>query len=326
MSFESRIVRPYRSTPLDEILSSCTFQFGGQECKANAGITVADPDAFARSSGRIVWAPEDGFEDFKEALRRGAADLGIEPSALGLFAVASTTYIKRSEEVYRCPLTDLESLSRVTDITDGERPVALRTGFHGAVVEVYLLLLREVAKHPLQPWRKGTWISRGKFRIDVATGAALFRPVPLDREQRDRLDLPAGTVRYVDLDHHDVLEPFGESEPPRFYIDADLLRELGARQSSPVARAFQAQFAQDFITAVVNRAAGETDVSTRSWAEVEDSLLGRVLHYAAGSGASDDDRRLLLKQVSEQPQRMLARTEDRIDIRKLLIGSLETES
>lgn len=326
MSFESRIVRPFHRTPLDEILVSSSFQFGDQECEADAGITVADPESFARSSGRIVWAPEGEFEDFKEALRRGAPDLGIEPSALGLLAVASTTYIKRSQEVYRCPLTDLESLSRVTDVTGGERPVALRTGFHGAVVEIYLLLLREVAKRPLRPWRKGTWVSRASFRLDVEKGAALFRPIPLDSEHRERLGLPAGTLRYVDLEHHDVLEPFGESEPPRFYIDADLLNELGARQQSPVALVIQAQLAHDFVAAVVHRAAVEADVSTRSWAEVEASLLGKVLRYAAGSGASDDDRRLLLKQASEEPQRMLARTEHRIDIRKSLIDALKAES
>ena len=309
MSFESRIVRPFHRTSLDEALTSATFHFGNQVCEANAGIAVADPETFARSIGRIVWAPEGEFEDFKVALVQGASDLGVDLSALGLLAVASTSYVRRSQVVHRCPLTDLDSLDRVTEVTAGERPVALRTGFHGAAVEVYLLLLRELEKRPLRPWRKATWISRAKFTIDVEKGAVLFRPIPLDDNERARLDLPAGTVRYVDLEDHDVLEPFGESEPPRFYIDADLLRQLGARQASPIALAFQAQLAQDFMTAVVHRAAGETDVETRSWEDVEDSLLGRVLRFAAGAGASRDDKQLLLKQVSENPERMLARTE-----------------
>ncbi len=56
------------------------------------------------------------------------------------------------------------------------------------------------------------------------------------------------------------------------------------------------------------------------------ALLGRVLRFAAGAGASRDDKQLLLKQVSKSPGRMLARTEHAIDIRKRLIDSLETGS
>ena len=326
MSLESRTVRPFHSTSLDEVLTSTTFHFGNQVCDANAGIAVADPETFTRNRGRVVWAPEGEFEDFKGALLQGASDLGVELSALGLLAVASTSYIRRSQVVHRWPLTDLESLDRDTAITEGERPVALRTGFHGAAVEVYLLLLQELEKHPLRPWRKGTWISRAKFRINVDKGAVLFRPIPLGDEERDRLDLPSGTVRYVDLEDHDLLEPFGESEPPRFYIDAGFLRQLGARQTSPIALAIQAQLVQDFMAAVIHRAASETEVDTRSWEDIEDSLLGRVLRFAAGAGASRDDKQLLLKQVSKSPGRMLARIEHAIDIQKRLIDSLETGS
>lgn len=326
MSFESRIVRPFDITALDEVLTSTTFRFGNQVCEANSGIAVADPETFSRNVGQIVWAPENEFADFKGALAQGASDLGIELSALGLLTVASTSYIKRSQIVHRCPLTELESLDRVTAITQGERPVALRTGFNGAVVEVYLLLLQELEKRPLRPWRKGTWISRAKFTIDIEKGAVLFRPIPLDDEARDRLDLPAGTVRYVDLDDHDVLERFEESEPPRFYIDEDSLRQLGARQTSAIALSIQAQLALDFITAVVHRAANETDVDSRAWEDVENSLIGRVLRFVAGAGASRDDKQLLLKQVSNSPDRMLARSEHAIDIRKRLIDALESGS
>ena len=256
----------------------------------------------------------------------GASDLDVEPSALGLLAVASTSYIKRSEIVYHRPLSELDDLQRVTSITDGQRPVPFRTGFHGATLEVYVLLLRQVEKRPLRPWRKGTWISRAKFRIDVEKGAALFRPIPLDDEARERLGLPSGAVRYVDLDDHDVLAPFEDSEPPRFYIDADLLNRLGAHQNSPAARAIQAQLAQDFIAAVVHRAAGEAQLDTHAWEDVESSLLGRVLRFTAGSGASRDDRQLLLKQVKDNAERTLARTEHAIDVRKALIDSLEADS
>ena len=326
MSFESRTVRPFLGTSLDKILSSTTFQFGEQVCEADSGIIVADPEAFSRSSGRIVWAPESGLTDFTEALLRGSSDLGVEPSAVGLLAIASTSYIKRSEIVYLCPLSDLDRLDRVTEVTEGGRPVALRTGFHGAVVEIYLLLLRQLEKRPLRPWRKGTWISRAKFGINVDKGAVLFRPIPLDDDLRRSLGLPSGTARFINFEDHDVLEPYESSSPPRFYVDSDVLRELGARQASPIARAIQAQLVQDFVTAVIHRGTSETGAESRSWEDIEDSLLGKVVRFAAGTRASRDDRQLLLKKLSDDPERMLAQSEHAVGIRNGLIESLKAES
>ena len=54
------------------------------------------------------------------------------------------------------------------------------------------------------------------------------------------------------------------------------------------------------MTAVVHRAAGEADVEARSWEDVEESLLGRVLRFVAGAGASRDEKQLLLKQVTRE--------------------------
>ena len=326
MSHESRTVRPFRGTSLDDALTDVKFHFGNEVCEAAAGITVEDPDSFACSRACIVWAPEGGFEDFKETLQRGAEDLDVEPSALGLLAVASTSYIKRAEVVYRCLLTELDSLARVTDITEVDRPVALRTGHHGAVVEVYLLLLAGQERRPLRPWRKGTWISRAKFRIDVDNGAELFHLTPLDDDERDRLGLPSKTVRYVDLEDHDILEPFGDSEPPRFYVDDVFLGLLTARQKSAGAVALQAQLVQDFAAAVILNGATNNEVGTKHWEDVEESLLGKVLRFAADPGASLEDRQSLLKKASESPDRIIAQLEHRLDIGKRLIGSLKAES
>ena len=326
MSRETRTVRPFLRTSLDESLREVTFRFGDQTCEADRGITVDDAESFAINTGEIIWTPEVRFEGFKDDLRAGATELEIDLPALGLLAVASTSYIKRSEVVHLCPLDDLDRLTRVTDITAGARPVALRTGFHGAVVEVYLVLLRTLAKRPLRPWRKGTWIARAGFRIDVHRGADLFHLTPLDNEQRDRRGLPSGCVRFVDLDNHDICAPFGDSEPPRFYVDEELLRQLSARQRSAAAQALQAQLAYDFVVAVIHHAAADSESDDSSWEDVEDSLLGRVLGFTAGPGASTDDKQQLLKSVSGNPERIIASVEHAIDIGTRMIGSLKDGS
>lgn len=106
MSRETRTVRPFLRTSLDDTLGEAILRFGDQTCEADEGITVDDAESFAINTGEIVWAPDGRFEDFKHVLRAGAEELGIDLSALGLLAVASTSYIKRSEVVHRCPLDD----------------------------------------------------------------------------------------------------------------------------------------------------------------------------------------------------------------------------
>ena len=234
MSFEARIVRPFHRTSLDEALALTTFHFGDQVCDANAGIAVADPETFARSKGQIVWAPEDKFEDFKTALVQGVSELEVD-------LVGTRTRCRRLNHVHQtvrgsAPLPALRSGE--SGPCHGESPQGsdrwhFARGSTARPWKSYLLLLRELEKRPLRQWRKGTWISRAKFRIDVEKGAVLFRPIPLDDEKREHLNLPVGTVRYVDLEDHDVLEPFGESEPPRFYIDADFLRQTGRSPGIP---------------------------------------------------------------------------------------------
>ena len=326
MSRETRTVRPFRSRSLENVLDGVRFRFGEEECEPGGSILVDDPETFARNRGEIIWAPVDDFAVFKRRVRESSVRLEVDPSALGLLVTASTTFIRRTQIVLLRSLDDLESLDRVTLITRSERPIALRTGFHGAVVEAYVLLLRRLPRRPLQPWRKGTWLARAKFTIDVDRGAELFRLTPLDNERRVELGIPEKAMRYVDLEDHDLLEPFGNSGPPRFYVDEKCLAHLSARHSSTVGVALQAQLVHDFVAAVVWHSAvnaAELEINTRSWDDIEDSLLGRVLRFAAGPSASVEDKQMLLKTACTKPEQVLAKVEHFIDIGKHLLIPLE---
>jgi len=329
VSRETRTVRPFRTGALEKSLDGVRLRFGEHECEPASSIFVADPVTFARNRGEIVWAEPEGFTDFKRRLTRGVERLDLNPSAVGLLVTASTTFIRRTEIVLECPLGDLDSLKRVALLTRSERPIALRTGFHGAVVEVYLLLLQRLPERPLQPWRKGTWLARAKFRINVDQGAALFRLTPLDNEQRELLGIPPKAVRYVDLDDFDVLEDLSNSSPPPFYVDEECLTQLSVRQSSPVGVALQGQFVHDFIAAVLWHSAlyaTDLEIESRHWDDVEDSLLGRVLRFAAGPGASEENLQILLKQVCSRPEHVLAKAEHAIDLGRHLLAGLEAQS
>ena len=326
MSKETRTVRPFRTATLGSILDGISLRFGERYCAAAGSILVDDPGEFTRSRGEIIWAREDGFDEFKNALSVGAAELEIDTSALGLFVTASTTYLKRAQEVFRCPLDNLDSLERVTLITPHDRPVALRTGFHGAVIDTYLLLLRELEKRPLFPWRKGTWLSRAKFRVDVEKGADLYRLTPLDDTIRAQLGIAPKAIRYVDLEDTDILASYGDFAPPRFYVDEECLTQLDARHSSPVGAALQAQLVQDFIAAVLWYSAAnddECELDAKSWEDIEDSLLGRVLRFVAGPGSSAEDRKTLLKTLGRNPENVVARAEHAIGIGKFTLAALE---
>ena len=326
MSKETRTVRPFHTATLGAILDGIVFRFGEKECSAAGSILVDNPEEFTRSRGEIIWAQEHEFDEFKRALVEGAADLGIELSALGLFVTASTTYLKRTQEVFRCPLNNLESLERVTLITPRDRPVALQTGFHGAVLDTYLVLLRELEKLPLFPWRKGTWISRAKFRVDVEKGADMYRLTRLNDAKRVELGISPRAIRYVDLGDTNILAPYGDFAPPRFYVDEECLAQLDARHSSPIGVALQAQLVQDFIAAVLWYSAAnddECELDSKSWEDIEDSLLGRVLRFIAGPSASAEDKKTLLKTLYSSPDHVVARAEHAIDIGKYISAALE---
>ena len=329
MSRETRTVRPFRTAALESALDGVRLRFGEEECEAAARILVDDPETFAISRGEIIWAPGNDFAAFKRTLTEGAERLGVDPSELGLLVTATTTFIRRTQIIFDCSLADLESLERVTLITPSERPAALRTGFHGAVVEAYVLLLRGLPKRPLQPWRKGTWLARARFTIEVDRGAELFRLTPLDDEKRAELDIPDKAMRWVDLDDYDPLEPLRDLGPPRFYVDETCLAHLRVRHSSPIGVALQAQLVHDFIAAVVWYSAvnaSEQEVNAHSWDDIEDSLLGRVLRFAAGPRASVEDKQMLLKTACTKPEQVLAKVEHAIDIGKHFVASLGAES
>lgn len=313
MSTESRTIRPFLGLgSLEKALSQSLLHFGQESCDPDKSLVVdLTPHEFMLRPVTISWASDDeAFSRLKDDLLSGIGESGIPQAALSIIALASTPFLKKTEVAFVSSLADLEGLSRTIVLSEPERSAALSAPISGFVVDAYLLLNRDLEPRPLRPQRKGTWISASRFQVESSLGPAVLPPTPLTSELRGKLELPARTIRYVDLGEHDLLAPYPDQEQPVFYVDEDLLAELNARGSAPVSKAVQIQLASDFISSVVFGASRRSeDLTQLSYVDIRRSLLGSVIRLAAGPGASDEDRDRLLRRVVSDPDYVIARTE-----------------
>jgi len=317
MSKETRTVRPFTGlNMLAPILDHSLLYFGQEKCEPGAG-HIADlaVEEFMRRPLVIEWASDDeAFSQLRVRLVAGAADAGLDAQDLSFVVVASTPYLKIADVVLEHPLSDLHSLDRITDLVGESRARALSAPFSGFAVDAYLLLNKSLEPRPLRPHVKGTWIARARFRIETTLGPALLPPTPLTKELKEKLRLPARTIRYVQFGDHDVLQPYREQEQPVFYVDEDLLAQLNVRKNSAASKAVQLQLALDFVSSVVWRASRNSEIETVAYDDVRAGLLGSVIRIAAGPGASDVERERILKSVATDPDYVLARAEHAIDL------------
>lgn len=320
MSVETRTLRPFDPPPqLDDALKLARFHMGAQVCEPESRIVIESPDDFLRAKPTLSWAEDDAqMARFRSLLREGADASGIPHADLGLVVLIYARYLQIADIPYCIPLSECDSIPRALSFADC-RPRALQANTHGAVVSAYVALLREQAKQPLRAWRKGTWLARVAFRLTLASDASLFHPTPLTDEKRAELGLPRQTTRYVEIDGlHDLLRPYGEAEPPTFYVDEELLSQLNSNPASPLSKALQAQLVLDFVTAAVaayNSGREEAGV----WNDLKDSLLGQIVRLVAGREAAPTDCQQALKRLETNPSDFISRAESALNLKRTLL-------
>ena len=326
MNREVRTIRPFWvDDSLTRILDDVILRFGSEKCVAKGRIEVDDPNDYCRRPAEIIWASEDDFNYFKSAISEGLENLGIDDlSAVSLLITASSSYLSFTEIIFDHPVSVLERLPIKVNLTN-PRPKALSTGFHGGVIIVYLLLTRNIERHVLRPWRKGTWLARARFRLSRSQ-TRLFRLTPLSDEQRMRLGLPQDVARYLDMSDHDPMQNYDKSSPPIFYVDEELLAKLDAQPNSKISRYLQIQLVQDFILGVITSPAVQGEGSTDlDWEDLSGSLLGRILNFVASPRASANTKMALFEEIRNNPSLVAARVEDVIGLRKELLVALAEE-
>jgi len=332
MSSEKRTFRPFDvDQRLERALEGAELRFGDLTCEPGKSVTV-DDGTYAPRTVSLTWAAAVGFDAFKSNLTDGAEAMGIDSQHIALAVTARSRALKLHELVFMRSFADLDDLTRsvVLDVgSDGTRRAVFLAETHGAFVDAYVVLTHDLQPSPrrggMRPRRAGTWLARASFHVRTSAESELFRPYPLDAENRRRLRLGAETLSFVEFAGEDLLESIDESGGLTYWVDEELLTMLDAQSASPLARYLQRRIAVDLIGAVVHAYArvaddGDGPDTRRSYEELEDSIVGRVVRYLANAAKTDRDRVLAL--CRERPEEAVALAEHAVGLRGAALKSL----
>ncbi|MCY3559880.1 MAG: hypothetical protein OXH20_01710 [bacterium] len=332
MSSERRTFRPFDvDERLERALEGTVLRFGDLTCKAGQAVTV-DDGTFALGTVSLAWAAADGFSAFKSDLSAGAESMGIDSRQVALAVTARSSGLKLHELVFEQSFADLGDLDPSV-VIEGAAGVSRRAVFlaetHGAFVDAYIVLTQDLEpslrRVGMRPSRAGTWLARASFRVRTTAERELFRPHPLDAENRRRLGLGAETLTFVEFDGDDLLERFDEGGVLTYWVDEELLGMLDAQRASPQAQYLQRRLVVDLISAIVHALAGSLDDEHgedrhRSYDELKDSIVGRVVRYVSSAAKTDRDE--VLKLCRERPEVAVAMAEDAVGLRGAVLKSM----
>lgn len=332
MSSERRTFRPFDvDQRLERALEDTTLRFGDLDCEVGKTVKV-DDGTFALRTVSLSWAAADRFSAFKRDLIAGAEAMGIDIRHIALAVSARSSGLKLHDLVFQQSFAALGDLTR-TVVLDRPSQIARRDVFltetHGADVDAYVVLTHDLGPSPgrsgIRPRRAGTWLGRASFRVRTSADSELFRPHPLDAENRQRLGLGTETLTFVEFDGDDLLDRLDEGVGLTYWVDEELLSTLDAQRSTPLATYLQRRIAVDLISAVVNacaRPVGDEDVHDRrrSYEELQNSIVGRVVRYLAN--ATKRDRDYVLNLCRDHPEKAVALAEDAVGLRGAALKSL----
>lgn len=317
MSREERVVRPYHGVDrIQHAMDSFGLQVGPDHLEAGSSFQLT-PQAFLTAAVHLVFARDaETLGEVTANLLDGIDQIGLFPSEVELLLVTSTSRLKFADLTWRTSFEHLASLETHLQIANADpssRPRTLLTPFGGCRLDLYACLSCDVEEVPLRPWRKGTWLGHVQFRLDTELGEIGFTPEPLDDEVRKRLLLPKETILFAEID--DPFDPARADESLRYYVDERLLSEMAMNPSTSGAKSFQRHIFVDAMAAVVHRASRSDEIGTLSIADIEGSLVDRLIDRAAGrrGSASEDERAKkkdqLLDEIRNQPEHFVARVQ-----------------
>lgn len=332
MSGETRTFRPFHiDERLAGALGQAEFSYGDLQCGVGQRLLIED-QSFGMRSPTLSWSPEHQFKRFKKDLVAGITASGLDASQLSLIVTARSGHLKLCEVAYCHPLSDMVGINREIrlDKLDGSRRHVFSTETHGATVDAYIALHRTIPIAPLRPYRMATWLARASFRIECESDSSLFRPRPLDEENRRRLRLRRGVTRFIEFEGGSLTEPISGSEIPTLWVDELLITDLDRLRNSPLARHLQLQLALDFISGVVFEFSRQTaggdqhsEYAVLTYEDIKDSLVGRIVRFIAGSRAGSDQRQQVLKVCRDDPRLAIAWAEDTVGARAATFKALE---
>lgn len=317
MSSQELVVRPYRGVErIGRALSGCFLMMTDAH--------RVDPGHILRLSNRDflslpaeLWLAKDehALRGLEAELRTGLEECEVEPDDAELLVVLSTPRLKLAEVLVRHGL-DEPLASPHLSLTAEQRPAPLRTPVGGCRVDVYVSLATNLVEGPLRPWRKGTWLAHEQFDVRTDVGEFGFIPLPLTNDMRRSFGIPSWAARHVVV--HDPLVPYEDAQVIEIYVDEEVLQQLAHRPTTAAAAYLQRQLFLDAMSAVLLEASASDLLDGCSWGDVQDTLLGRLLHRIAGpaSEQTDNEHRArcesLLRLLSTEPSKVLSWVESLI--------------
>ena len=127
----------------------------------NETATVTESDLTSCNFVLEIARDDTSFVELMGGLSAGM-EAWDDAKSVALVAVASSSYLKLAEVTRIVPV---EELARTIDFSDGPVAEPFLATFHGCDVDVFLVLLEESEQSVAEPWRKGTWLSRGRFGL-----------------------------------------------------------------------------------------------------------------------------------------------------------------
>jgi hypothetical protein len=315
VSTEQRDVRPFGSVEAFDFLLKHSVVRVGADLIETGGSLVLEEDVFLRSNVSLSLASDaSAIAKAMQAAGSDLASLELELDDLSFAVVLSSGYLKIAEFQLQMPLSQLATAGPNLLLSGPPRPAALRSPRAGCQIEALIHLSRERPRRPLRPWRYGTWIASARFGILTQHAFTGFTPKPLTPEKKAELRLPAKTVRYITLGGASPVEEGVAEDSVEVWFDADLLAKMSANPRSKASVALQRQLFVDAIATVLSDSRVTEDFDQLTWADLQDTLLGRVVALVAPSHANEGARTAAcmtyLKMIQDEPAQFLAYAEE----------------
>lgn len=308
MSSEVRLVRPYAGVETyQDFLEQWRLCIADIELKPNARGSL-EATSFVNDPFKLSFSGESFDAAVKEVVAAGDG-LGFAPEDLALVVVVSTPYLRLSRLLGPVALDTLPAVLPL----DRAQLEPLRTPHGGCDVELAIVLTEHLEPAPLRPRRRGTWLGRVRFHARTELGEVGFTPLVLNEQIRSDNELPANTVRFIEVEVDGLLEAVPD-DAVRLYVDDQVLSTMNQSPQTPAARSFQRQLFMDVMAAIVRVAPKVPDFDLLTTEAIADTLLGRVVATAARAlpelGAGADEK--ALHHLRHRPEVFIALLEDAV--------------
>ena len=314
---ETRYIRPFAGISLlEDSLENVHLVHNGQPIEESS-VLVPESDLLADSFGLSV-------EISKAPIRLGLSSLDLTEHDILVYIMAIGRTLKSSMCLYSQPLSEFQdSFLLELDRTAHPQVFMDRGGFN---LRCCLLLGSDHDKKSLRPHRAGTWLAARDFRVGLERdGISGFNPSRLTADTKKQLNLPGGTMTYLEL-RSSVLDTDDLNSAIAFYVDEAVMDSLASDQQSTVGQALQVelviQFLMDLLAEIVKELQDDNknDLETEIFAD--DSEISTFVKNAAEQTGLPIAEFFKLFRVN--PSEVRARFQDAFSAKKLSIQSLRS--